>query len=204
MSAVIFDEAKHEYRTPEGKRLPSVTEILKPLYGDLRYVKQDLLDYKSVLGQAVHKAIELYTLKTLDMDTLDDQVLPYFEQFLRFCRDTGFVPTETEVRISSKMGYAGTLDLIGLLNCRKVLVDIKTTAALSPAVALQTAAYGMAYNAERPASPVVKRYALRLTPDMYRLQPYDNMAADFATFIAFLKTNEWCRQNGAKQEYNHV
>jgi hypothetical protein len=204
MSAVLFDEAKHEYRKPDGTRLPSVTEILKPLYADLRFVKQDLLDWKSEVGVAVHKAIELYTLKQLDLESIDDIVRPYFVQFVKFCADTGFVPNEAEVRVSSLFGYAGTLDLIGVLNGRKVLVDIKTTAALSPAVALQTAAYATAYNSANEHAPVRRRYALRLTPELYRLQSYDNQAADFAVFVALLKTNQWCQQNGAKQEYTHV
>lgn len=207
MSSVItFDEDKHEYRV-NGQRLPSVTEILRPLYGDLRFVAQDLLEYKGELGKAVHKAVELHVKGELDYSSLTSPVAEYFEQYLIFEADTGFAPLESEVRVSSPLGYAGTFDLIGNLDGKLVLVDLKTTAALSPAVALQTAAYAKAYadSMAKLNGSIEARFALRVTPDKYRLQPYKNYSQDLAGFLGFLNAHRWCQANGKTfEDMNHA
>ena len=203
MSLIQFDEEKHEYRV-NGQRLPSVTEILRPLYGDLRFVAKDLLEYKGELGKAVHRAVELHVLGALEYSSLVSPVAEYFEQYLIFEADTGFEPIATEVRVSSPLGYAGTLDLLGMLNDKMALVDLKTTAALSPAVALQTAAYAKAV-ADSTTHKVQARYALRLTPDKYRLQPYKNDTQDLAGFLGFLNAYRWCQSAGKSfGDMNHV
>lgn len=216
MGAVEFREADHSY-WKDGRRVPGVTTILRPLYGDLRFVQQDLLDWKSELGQAVHRAVELHVLDDLVYDSLDPAVAAYFAQYLLFEVESGFKPTDTEVRVLHPLGYAGTLDLLGTLPRgvgalrKNALVDIKTTAALSPAVKLQTAAYQQAWVASngdmtRPQA-VPHRYALRLTPDKYRLEPYQPStdAADFAGFLGLFKAYQWCSANGATVgDFSHV
>ena len=195
---IHFDEATHTYWL-QDRRLPSVTEVLKPLYGDLRFVDQDLLDYKSDLGRAVHKAIELHVLDGLDYSTLDDLVAQYFSQYLHFEWETGFKATASEQIVHHSMGYAGMLDLAGSLGDTHAVIDAKTTAALSKAVALQLAAYRAAYMDWGYEGPSVKRFALRLTPHSYHLQPYlsSRDAADFAAFMGFLKVHQWCSAVGA-------
>lgn len=195
---IRFDADTHTYWMG-GARLPSVTEVLKPLYGDLRFVDQDLLDYKSELGRAVHRAVELHVLDGLDYSTLDDQVASYFAQYLKFESDTGFKATASEQIVHHTMGYAGTLDLAGNMGTIHAVIDIKTTAALSKAVALQLAAYKAAYIERDFKGPLVKRFALRLTPDSYHLHPYSPArdSADFAAFMGFLKVHQWCSAVGA-------
>lgn len=195
MRGVIqFNEELHEYRI-DGRRLPSVTEILKPLYTDLRFVDKDLLDYAGSRGTAVHKAVELHVLGDLDYSSLQGEVAEYFEQYLLFEAETGFKPSITELRVSSKLGYAGTLDLAGYLHGKMALVDLKTTASLSKAVALQTAAYQTAMN-ETTEHKAEKRFALRLARDKYRLEAYPNDKQDFASFLGFLSVHRWCAANG--------
>lgn len=212
MAAVEFRESDHSY-WKDGAKVPGVTTILRPLYGDLRFVQQDLLDWKSALGQAVHKAIELHVLDDLIYDSLDPIVAAYFAQYLLFEVESGFKPEATEVRVCHPLGYAGTLDLHGNLPrgvgaLRKLVqIDIKTTAALSPAVRLQTAAYQQAWVAEHSPRYAPQRYALRLTPEKYRLQAYETStdAADFAGFLGLFKAHQWCQANGAKvEDFSHV
>ena len=194
---IQFDAEKHEYKV-NGRRLPSVTEILRPLYGDLRFVQQDVLDYKSELGVAVHKAVELHVLGGLDYGSLVSPVAEYFDQFLAFEAETGFQPLESELRVSSALGYAGTLDLAGMLRGKRSVVDLKTTAALSPAVALQTAAYQQGYR-ETFGFEGTTRFALRLLPDKYRLVPFTD-ASDFAVFLSLFKVHQWCATHSKAYE----
>lgn len=216
MSAVEFREADHSYWL-DGRRVPGVTTVLRPLYGDLRFVKQDLLDWKSALGQAVHRAVELHVLDDLVYDSLDPVVAAYFAQYLLFEVESGFKSTATEVRVLHPLGYAGTLDLLGTLPRgvgalrKNALVDIKTTAALSPAVRLQTAAYQQALvtmdEGKSGSHAVPQRFALRLTPDKYRLQPYETAtdASDFAGFLGLFKAYQWAAANAAEiGDFSHV
>lgn len=195
---VQFDEATHTY-TVGGRRIPSVTEILRPLYGDFRFVNEDLLNYKSELGTAVHRAIELHVLDGLDFSSLVSPVAEYFAQYLAFETDSGFKRLASERRVYSALGYCGTYDLEGRLNRQQYIVDIKTTAALSPAVALQTIAYLRAHN-EYYGAKAERRAALRLTPDKYFFVPYDTArdAADFGAFVGLLKAKQWCDSFGLK------
>jgi hypothetical protein len=195
---IEFDELKHEY-TLGGRKLPGVTTILKPFYGDLRFVKQDILDYKSELGVAVHKAVELHVLGGLDYGSLVSPVAEYFDQYLAFEAETGFVATQSEARVHSALGYAGTFDLGGYLRKKSSLVDLKTTAALSPVVALQTAAYQQAANEMKICDTLTHRYALRLTPEKYRLVPFTG-ASDFAVFLSLLKIHQWSESTGKTYE----
>jgi hypothetical protein len=201
MTPVLFDAETHTY-TRNNRKVPSVTQILTPLYGDLRYVSEDLLAYKSEIGQAVHKACELEALNLLDEETVVPPISLYLQQYRQFVRDTGFIAQDAELRVYSALGYAGTLDLIGILRGEKVLIDIKTTAQISPAVALQTAAYAAAYNEQKGVTPVNKRYALRLGEDFYRLHPYtvSQYGTDLSTFVAFLRVHLWCNANNKTAE----
>ena len=49
MSALTFDEAAHEYRL-DGRRLPSVTQLLAPLV-DYSKVPRETLERAQALGQ---------------------------------------------------------------------------------------------------------------------------------------------------------
>lgn len=198
MAHVIFREEDHTYWAG-ALRLPSVTEILKPLMGDLRFVRADLLQHKSELGQAVHKAIELHLLDDLEYSSLSPVVAQYFDQFLKFEKETGFQSFSTEEIISHPAGYAGRFDAAGRTRTKSGIFDWKTTSALSPVVALQMAAYLAAYEqiADRKKFPFLNRFALRLTNDSYRLVEYSNsdFSGDFKTFVSLLNLHQWCAIN---------
>lgn len=202
--SLTFDPVKHEYWWGKQK-VPGVTRILKPLYGDLRFVKQDLLEYKGELGKAVHKAVELYVLGTLDMSTVVSPVLEYLMQYILFEKQSGFKATAAEQFVYSKLGYAGQVDLVGRFpNGRTATIDVKTTAVISPAVALQLMAYKKGLE-DTTGVKVDDRYALRLTPDKYRLHQFKDDNSDLSGFVGLLSAYRWCRANGLTfEDVNHV
>lgn len=201
MSTVIeFNEERHEYRVG-GRRVPSVTEILKPLYGDLRFVREDILEYKRELGVAVHKAVELHVKGELIYSSLEGPVAAYFERYLDWEIESGFKPLHSEQKVYSPLGYAGTVDLVGFVGGRLTIIDLKCTAALSPAVALQVAAYRNAYAATFDTQQErLARASLRLTDKKFHYHPYKpiNDATDFGAFLGLLKVTQWCALNGAE------
>lgn len=196
---ILFNQERHEYQV-NGRRMPSVTEILKPLYGDLRFVREDILEYKRELGVAVHKAVELHVKGGLIYSSLEGPVADYFEQYLNFEVETGFEPMASEVTVYSALGYCGTVDLVGRLNGKIIMPDLKCTAALSPAVALQTAAYRKGYAEHYGVDERhLSRASLRLTDKKYHYHPYKpiNDATDFGAFLGLLKIHQWAQANGA-------
>ena len=74
---VTFDEESHTYRV-NGVIYPSVSEILAP-FCDFSRVPRDVLERKRQIGRATHKCIELDEAGELDVDTVDPQVMPYFQ-----------------------------------------------------------------------------------------------------------------------------
>lgn len=199
---LTYDDDAHRYYW-NCQPVPNVTSILQPLYEDaFRFVAPDVLARKAALGKAVHRATELIDADDLDDDSIDEALMPYLRAYKKFLADTGFEATATELRVFHPIHrYAGTLDRIGILhklNGERSLVDYKTVAAISPATAVQTAAYAEAWRRMDPAhaGQLVTRRALQLKPDgTYRLtEPYTS-AADMATFLSLLSINNWKVKN---------
>lgn len=193
MSWLDFDEAGHVYRV-DGRVIPSVTQILEPLY-DWSGIPRPILQAAAERGAAVHKACELYDLELLDESSLDDEVAAYLEGWKRFREDTGFIPERVEARVySARWGYAGTVDRTGRLKRKHILLDIKS-GQVSPVTGPQTAAYAEALT-EMSGDKFVARYGLYLRPNDYRLVPYDT-PTDWLVFQSALNLATWRKNNAA-------
>jgi len=178
---LTFDEATHTYRV-RGARVPSVTQILAPLFS-FEGIPPAVLDAKRDLGQRVHFACQLDDENDLDEASIEHDVAPYLNGWRRFLRETGAVVVHNEQRVAEPtLMYAGTLDNVLLLNGAKWLVDKKTSFALPMAVGPQTAAYMRALG----DPTVTHRGALRLRPDgSFRFDPLTGVN-DWAAFMACL------------------
>lgn len=188
MSALHFDEARHEYRL-DGRRLPSVTQLLAPLV-DYSMVPKDVLERAQQLGTAVHKMTELHDNDDLDEDSLSDELRPYLGGWKRFRVECRFEPVTVEHRMAHPVfGYAGTSDRTGAIKDRLAVLDIKKMFVLGPHIGPQLAAYEKLHQAE--GLKVVDRYALGLRPDgTYRLQPYTD-PLDWQCFLSHLTIQNW-------------
>lgn len=188
---LAFDEVRHEY-TEGGRVLPSVTQILKPLYGELASINPDVLEAKRTLGVNVHKAVELWVAgRAHELLTVREQ--QYFNQFLKWVDACDWDIIGSELRLSSALGYAGTVDMVAAHKKTGALaiIDLKCTAQLSPAVSLQTAGYAQAYAESRGMQAnAIQRYSLRLAPTAFYFEPHSD-PSDFAVFLAFLKVHQW-------------
>lgn len=105
----------------------------------------------SELGTAVHDACESYAL-TGERPTVDADVLPYLEQFDRWCQVWQPIYLAAEAAVYNRTyGYAGTLDAIAVIGGQRVILDYKSSkrsvdadgkpTGPYPEVALQLAAY---------------------------------------------------------------
>src|SRR3972149_6573637 len=126
---------QHHYEL-DGRRLISVTQALSILNNrwkvDPWYLER---------GKAIHLVTEFYDRGTLDESTVDHQIFPYLDAYVKFRQDTGFQPIWIEHSFHHRIYlYAGKIDRIGELNAHRVIVDLKS-GAKSEVDELQGAAY---------------------------------------------------------------
>ena len=198
MEGVTFDADRHEYRI-DGARVPSVTEIIKPVQRELGG-SEEVRDYKRQIGKALDSAIMILERgEEIDEDSLDPALVPFLQAWLKFKRETGFrVLINQQIVYSRKLRFAGTPDMMGTRSegpTPDELVDTKCVWAIDPATAIQTAGYAIAAQ-ESLGLQIKRRGGLQLLRDgSYRFHPYrDEM--DLHVFRACLSIAAWRRNNG--------
>jgi len=192
-----FDQETHTY-TLNGRRLPSVTEIIACLHDGYASIPPAVLEHARQRGTAVHAAIQYHGDGDLAVDTLDLEIVPYFESWLKFLADTGFRVEGAEQPLYSRtFMYAGTPDLWGSIGADLWLPDIKATSLILPHVSIQTAGYQRLL--QELTGRKARRAALQLKDDgTYRFNPYPQAedAADMGTFTAALNIHQWRQKHG--------
>lgn len=190
---ISFDEARHIY-TVRGYRLPSVTQMMRPMSA-MAYseVSDGTLMTAADRGTRAHESISniiLYGIEEYDEDTE-----PYVRAFMDFMRD--FRPTwiASEYRTYHKaLNYAGTIDLIGYVtpdDGRGVDVcDIKTTSQLHRTMlGCQLGAYGEALKSHGIA--VRNLYGLQLLrTGKYQFEKVENGFSTFLHSMAIVRAME--------------
>lgn len=179
MIGLTFDPTPHEYAL-DGDRLPSVTGVLK--YGglvDFSGIPSTVLAAARQRGTAVHQAIHFLNEHDLDVDAFYrdfPDYAGYLRAWVSFCDQRHFLPLLNEYRVASRRHrVAGTLDCLGVLDGRAVLLDFATGRPDDVCKNLQTAAYyGLALEASMEdrrlekffnSYPVVRRAAVALHRD---------------------------------------
>ena len=191
-----FDAERHQY-TLNGRVVPSVTQVLGQVV-DFSMVPPDILERKCAIGQALHQAIALDHADDLDHDSLDASVLPYFAAWQKFLTEVGprlFIKAAERPLGSLLYQYGVTPDIWGMVNGRRAVIELKSTAAIHPTVALQTAAQEQAITecCQWPITSegAVDRFALQLQPSgNYRVHNFTSRG-DFAVFLALRSVWGW-------------
>lgn len=191
MAVLQFDEASHTYLL-DGVRVPSVTQVLKPLY-DFSRIDPAMLQAKAALGTAVHRACELLDNDDLDEESEDGQaaLLPiagYLAGYKKFKAEKKPYVIFNERQLHHPVHrYAGTIDRRYKIEGDVWDVDLKSTVAMSPIVGLQTAAYTEMFKANSiGGNTKARRGALQLFPEgKYKLWEFKD-PSDFSVFLSLL------------------
>jgi hypothetical protein len=197
-------DPEHYYLDSEGRRWPSVTQILgsvPPWLGRFDHVPEERLNYKRDIGTAVHLAIALDAEGDLDEHSIAPELAGYLDAWRRYKAESGFVALWTEhVVWHPALGYTGTLDALGTTGggMKKLLADAKTGSELDADLAgPQTAAYLEAARSMglAGADGIVERCSVHLRDDgTYRVVPHRNRR-DWNVFTAALELfNFRCRR----------
>jgi hypothetical protein len=196
MSVLQFDEASHTYLI-DGVRVPSVTQVLKPLY-DFSRVDPIMLQAKAALGTAVHLACELLDNDDLDEESEDGRaalapLAGYLAGYKKFKAECNPVVIFNERQLHHPVHrYAGTIDRRYSLRGDLWDIDLKSTVSMSPVVGLQTAAYTEMFKANAIGGDTrARRGALQLFPDgKYKLWEFKD-PADFSVFLSLLTVQRY-------------
>ena len=164
---VEFNEEEHIYKE-NGHIYPSVTQILKRVgIIDTRWYSEA----SAQRGTNIHEIINRIgdKLDPLIFLDIDSEYTGYISAYARFLEDNNLVIIESEnPKINFDYEYAGKPDIIGRLNNKKCIIDVKTGS--------QERWHGIqltAYKLLLPKNNIQALYGLYLQKDeKYRLVEY--------------------------------
>ena len=217
---IQFDAALHQYSVDNNLVPVHVTGILEQ-YGLIDYsgVPRFTLERKQLIGDLVHRITAYHDSDCLSLDlalgmVLDeeeeqclsfevsrDDVSPYCLAYLRFLKESKFVPRLIEhrwVATVNGMRYGMTIDREGLVANQPTILDLKCTHGKEKSWPVQLAGYALGL--PKPAQVVRwERANLWLKPDAtYSILPGGRMATDRTkerrdeeVFLAALRLAWW-------------
>lgn len=175
---IEFNEKDHIYMK-NGIVLPSVTQIMQPLYEQV-YGKadSDASDNGKSKGKEIHRAIDDYC--EFGMIDISEEYRPYLDNFIRYIDEHQYEIVASEVMLCHPVyGYAGKIDII-VRNPKGefVLIDNKTGDLQPKLHAVQLQAYTDMWSANKMPE-IAFKVALGLSDKGYkehRYEKYDTKA----------------------------
>lgn len=127
---LTYDDESHSYQL-DGRPVPSVTEIVS-LITAKKYSETNpaMMAQAQRRGAEVHELCEMldYSVEPEELDISPDLV-GYVNAYLTFLRDYRPEWEYVEKQVST-IDYAGRVDRIGIIDGKRTIVDIKTTATM--------------------------------------------------------------------------
>lgn len=190
---LTFDENGHIYRL-NGVEVPSVTTLMKPLSDDYyKVVDPAVLERAAKRGTAIHNATENYV--EFGIEDIDPAFAGYFSSFRKWWELRRPEPVATERRIYHKiLRYAGTSDLLCIINGRLTLVDYKSSAQVNAKLcAVQLEGYDRAY--ESHGVNIEDRLILHLVKDgRFTEVPFQRSGKAWSVFSALMTVNNYMKE----------
>jgi hypothetical protein len=188
--ALHFDPDAHVY-TFDGRRVPSVTQLLAPIAQDFSMVPAGVLEAKRILGTVVHEACQYDDEGDLDDETVPAEVDGYLSAWRKFRADTGACIIANEKQMyHADLQYAGTVDRVASFDGEMWVLDLKTSAAPAPSYGVQLAGYAGLLAANGLLVPLRRATVHLFNDGGYKLVEFKN-PADTAAFRACLAIWNW-------------
>lgn len=198
------------YRSRNGARLPSVTEVLAlASFVDFGGIPLSTLHAAAKRGRQVHTLIHDHHAHMTEYDELpagiSDSHVGWMSAYLRFLqelRGRWYVLEQEIPLIDHFRGLCGTPDQLGLLDWHPTILDLKTSAEPPAWMGIQLAGYAELVLALRSTDvrleklldgrQHVARFSLCLRGDgTYRLQRYADHKLDRQLFLAAFAVARW-------------
>lgn len=182
---------------------PRVTEIIKAAgLSDYSGIPENIMEAARNRGEVGHKTCDLYDRKNLNMDTVDERIMPYLAGYIKFLKEFNlkFTKDEIERQLVSKLGFVGTPDRIS--KAKGLLIDIKLTYVLLPVLAIQLSGYQIL--AEENGIRIKKRIGVQLKADAtYLIQEYKS-PSDKNIFLSCLNICNWKKEHKLLDESSNI
>lgn len=188
-----LDKVNHVY-TYEGRKLPSVSEIMKPHYNKLyESVPEKYMRVAGQRGSEIHENIEYILLFDVDIPRWEG----FNKAFRAWLNFVGFQYEHIELSLTDGF-FCGTFDLYGTINGEKWLIDVKTTYTLHrKSVAIQLSAYD--YLCKANGLDVERHGVLLLKDNEYKW--YDDIQPDTEGWQELLYEFRTNKGNQYQEEY---
>ncbi len=192
-----FDAASHTY-TVDGQSLPSITTVIEACgLVDYSMLSQEDLAFYQDRGTALHNATWYSDEGDLNAGTMDPEVKPRLQAWLKFRRDLPFQTLMIEKRMYDPIyGFAGTPDrVVEFPDGRRGVIELKT-GAIQKAAALQTAAQVKLVREKNETT--LRRLAVHLKADgEYSCREFHvrDYPADLSIFLCCLNLYKWKKAN---------
>ncbi len=173
MAKLLFYDDTHRY-TVDGEDVPSVSELTRFLARELyQDAPQFAIDSAAQRGTKIHKATE--ALDKFGSVEIEDDLAPYLKAYVQFVKEHTPEWEKIEWAVCNEKLYAGTLDRYGVMNGKKIILDIKTTGTIT---GMHKVLYSAGQNLYRLAvlkeNPVDELWILQLKKDgTYKLIQLD-------------------------------
>lgn len=189
MPEIICDE-NNRVLTVDGEYHPHITQVLADLGLSRDYNGVD--PWYAARGHAVHWGCKLINEGKLDEESFTEEIKGYLSAYRAWLAESGFTPQYSELALFSPIHrFVGTLDIVGLLpTVGRVIIDLKTSSSLDPAVEIQTGAQEILWLENFPQHDIAGRYALQLKSDgTYRLKDVSHVTKSL--FVQALELWRW-------------
>ena len=166
---VTLDEKEHIYRLEDGRKPPSVTQILNLYFPfPVQFMPPDAADIGTIRHQWFHELAQGHELE----DEPDQRISGSVSGFSRFMEEVKPIYVSGEVAyFDPVLGVCGKPDLVAEISGRLSVLDYKP-AAKNKRTALQTAAYKLML--VRNGIQILDRFELRLLDGQYRLEKHED------------------------------
>jgi hypothetical protein len=191
---ITFDKDSHSYFV-NGVPIRCVSDIIRRSgLSDYSIIPDDVLQYATERGKAVHVATEYADRDILCTDSVCGKISPYLNawSFFKYENDVKILEIE-KIVYSKKLWYAGTVDRILSIGGVECIVDIKTASRVNiPAARMQLAAYAIAVDKK------IARMVVQLKKDgNYTLIRFSK-DEDIKIFTKMSEVDLWKTKNGVK------
>lgn len=160
-SAVVFNEAKHEYYLGE-KQLQGITPMIRRQLFPNEYkdVPEAVLRRAADRGTAIHKDCELIDVEDAEVMTAEGW------EYMMMCDEMGLRHVASEYLVSDEERFASKIDKVYETDGGVILADIKTVRELNEAyVSWQLSIYAYLFELMNPDIPVMELAAIWAKPD---------------------------------------
>ena len=170
-----------------------MTTLMKPLSSDFySTVDPEVLNKAAKRGTAIHNAVENYA--KFGIEDIPPVYAGYFEGFRDWWNSRKPEVLATETKVYHKiLRYAGTVDLLCIINGRLTLVDYKTSAQVnSKLCAVQLEAYDRAW--ESHDIKVDDRLILHLSKKGYQEVKFSRSGKCWSVFSSLMTIKNYMNE----------